>query len=124
MAVSPQLIEDFNRDGYVMMPDAITPAQLQRLTSVLDEWTDESRAHAGPYGETMDRRPRFDIQPGVHSAATPALRRVASPVDVNEDYWAVARDNAALDLTAAILSPNIKFYASKVNLKFSPTCLA
>ncbi len=117
MAVSPQLIEDFNRDGYVMMPDAITPAQLRSLTSILDDWTEESRGHAGPYGETMDGRPRFDVQPGVHSAETPALRRVASPVDVNDAYWAVAQDNAALDLTAAILSPNIKFYASKVNLK-------
>jgi phytanoyl-CoA hydroxylase len=117
MAVSQMLIEDFNRDGYVTMRDAVTPAQLQRMTAVLDDWTEESRGHAGPYGETMDGRPRFDVQPSVHSAATPALRRVASPVDVNEDYWAVAQDNAALDLTAAILSPNIKFYASKVNLK-------
>ena len=29
----------------------------------------------------------------------------------------MAQDNVALDLTAAIFSPNIKFYASKVNLK-------
>lgn len=117
MAVSPQLIEDFNRDGYVMMPDAISPAQLDQLTTTLDQWTDESRTKVGPYGETIDGRPRFDVQPGVHSAETPALRRVASPVDVSDTYWDVARDNGALDLTAAILSPNIKFYASKVNLK-------
>jgi phytanoyl-CoA hydroxylase len=117
MAVSPALIEDFNRDGYVSMPDAISAVQLKDLTAVLDEWTRESCDHTGPYGETMDGRPRFDVQPGVHSAETPALRRVASPVDVNDAYWRVAQDNAALDLTAAILSPNIKFYASKVNLK-------
>lgn len=117
MAVSPALIEAFNRDGYVTLPNAVTPAQLTQLTAVLDEWTEESRGHAGPYGETMDGRPRFDVQPRIHSAETPALRRVASPVDVDEAYWGVAQDNAALDLTAAILSPNIKFYASKVNLK-------
>ena len=117
MAVSPQLIENFNRDGYVMMPDAIQPAQVARLTAILDGWTEESRGHAGAYGETMDGRPRFDVQPGVHSAERPALRRVASPVDIDDAYWAVAQDNAALDLTAAILSPDIKFYASKVNLK-------
>ena len=39
MAVSPALIEDFNRDGYVSMPDAISPVQLKDLTAVLDEWT-------------------------------------------------------------------------------------
>lgn len=117
MMVSQNLINDFNRDGYVMMPDAISSEQVKTLTRVLDGWTEDSRAHAGPYGQTMDGRPRFDVQPGAHSADRPALRRVASPVDVDDDYWAVARDNAALDLTAAILSPNIKFYASKVNLK-------
>jgi len=112
-----QLIEDFHRDGYVTMKDAITPEQVARLTAILDDWTAESRRHDGPYGRMLDGRPRFDVQPDVHSAETPALRRVASPVDVDDAYWAVARDNAALDLTAAIFSPNIKFYASKVNLK-------
>ena len=117
MNASQDLIGDFHRDGYVMMKDAITPEQVARLTAVLDGWTEESRRHAGPYGEMLDGRPRFDVQPDVHSAETPALRRVASPVDVDDAFWAVAQDNAALDLTAAIFSPNIKFYASKVNLK-------
>ena len=117
MKMSPDLISDFHRDGYVMMPDAIMPEQVVRLTAILDDWTEESRQHPGPYGEMLDGRPRFDVQPDVHSPETPALRRVASPVDVDDAFWAVAQDNAALDLTAAIFSPNIKFYASKVNLK-------
>ena len=117
MDVAPRLIEDFHRDGYVMMKDAVTPEQVARLTAILDGWTEESRRHAGPYGEMLDGRPRFDVQPDVHSPDRPALRRVASPVDLDPVYWAVAQDNAALDLTAAIFSPNIKFYASKINLK-------
>ncbi len=117
MTVSPDLITNFHRDGYVMMKDAITADQVARLTTVLDRWTDESRQHTGPFGQMLDGRPRFDVQPEAHSAAKPALRRVASPVDVDAAYWEVAQDNAALDLTAAIFSPNIKFYASKVNLK-------
>ena len=117
MTASPDLIADFHRDGYVMMENAITPHQVTALTAVLDRWTAESRDHPGPYGRMLDGRPRFDVQPDVHSPETPALRRVASPVDVDDDFWAVAQDNAALDLTSAIFSPNIKFYASKVNLK-------
>ena len=80
MTASPDLIRDFHRDGYVMMKDAVTADQVARLTAVLDRWTDESRQHPGPYGEMLDGRPRFDVQPDVHSAETPALRRVASPV--------------------------------------------
>ena len=117
MSTFQALIDDFNRDGYVMLKNAITPQQVKSLSQTLDQWTEESRQHEGPYGETIDHRPRFDVQPHVHSKETPALRRVASPVEINDDYWAVARDNKALDLTAAIFSPNIKFYASKVNLK-------
>ena len=115
MPVDATLIDDFHRDGYVMLPEAITKDQLSRLTSILDQWVEDSRAHAAPYGETIDKRPRFDIQPDTHSPKTPALRRVASPVEISDDYWEVAKDNPALDLTAAIFSPNIKFYASKIN---------
>ena len=97
--------------------NAITPEAVERLCQNLEQWIEESRQFDGPYGETIDHRPRFDVQPHVHSKDTPALRRVASPVEISDDFWAVAQDNAALDLTAAIFSPNIKFYASKVNLK-------
>ena len=117
MMAFQDLIDDFNRDGYVMLENAISPEAVQRLCQNLDQWTEESRQFDGPYGETIDHRPRFDVQPHVHSKDNPALRRVASPVEISDDFWAVARDNAALDLTAAIFSPNIKFYASKVNLK-------
>ena len=111
------LINRFNQDGYVMLADAINAEQVMRLTAVLDTWVEESKHQKGPYGQTIDQRPRFDVQPDTHSFDTPALRRVASPVEVNQDYWDVAQNNAALDLTAEIFSPNIKFYASKINLK-------
>ena len=117
MTAFQDLIDNFNRDGYAMLENAITPEAVQRLCYNLDQWTEESRQFDGPYGETIDRRPRFDVQPHVHSKDSPALRRVASPVEISDDFWAVAQDNTALDLTAAIFSPNIKFYASKVNLK-------
>ena len=104
MPINPTLIDDFHRDGYVMLPEAITTDQLNRLTAILDGWVEESRAHNAPYGETIDKRPRFDIQPDTHSPETPALRRVASPVEISEDYWDVAKNNAALDLTAAIFT--------------------
>ena len=110
-------IDDFNRDGYVMLENTISAEQVKQLTNALDSWVEESRNHQGAYGNTIDHRPRFDVQPETHSADHPALRRVASPVEIDQDYWDVAQNNAALDLTAAIFSPNIKFYASKVNLK-------
>ncbi|MGB2069687.1 MAG: phytanoyl-CoA dioxygenase family protein, partial [Candidatus Puniceispirillaceae bacterium] len=77
----------------------------------------ESRQHDSNFGEIMDGRPRFDVEPRTHSPETPALRRISSPIEVSDSYLAVTRDNAALDLTAEIFGPNIKLVATKVNLK-------
>jgi phytanoyl-CoA hydroxylase len=65
----------------------------------------------------MDGRPRFDIEPATHGPDTPALRRITSPIEVSDEFLAVARDNAALDLLAGVMAPNIKLQASKINLK-------
>ena len=60
---------------------------------------------------------RTRCRPLFHDPLNRPVRLTGSPVDVDADFWDVARDNAAFDLMAAIFSPNIKFYASKVNLK-------
>ena len=93
-------IDAYWRDGYVFVADALTPAQLDALRSDFAAWVDESREHTEPYGITQDGRPRFDLQPG-HSADHPALRRVASPVEVSEAYLSAMRDNRALDAAEA-----------------------
>ena len=110
-------VTSFENDGYVLMENAITADQLAALNDQLRRWVDESRQHVSNFGEIMDGRPRFDVEPRTHSPETPALRRISSPIEVSESYLAVTRDNAALDLTAEIFGPNIKLVATKVNLK-------
>ena len=110
-------VTSFENDGYVLMENAITADQLAALNDQLRRWVDESRQHDSNFGEIMDGRPRFDVEPRTHSPETPALRRISSPIEVSDSYLAVTRDNAALDLTAEIFGPNIKLVATKVNLK-------
>ena len=109
--------EMYQRDGYVTMKDAVTPEALATMRTQLDIWADESRQHDAPYGQIMDGRPRFDVEPATHGPDTPALRRITSPIEISDDFLAVARDNAALDLLAEVMSPTIKLQASKINLK-------
>lgn len=113
-------IDAYWRDGYVFVADALTPAQLHALRSDFAAWVDESREHTEPYGITQDGRPRFDLQPG-HSADHPALRRVASPVEVSEAYLSAMRDNRALDAVTQLVGPNIEFNNSKINAKHPGT---
>ena len=69
------------RDGVLIVPTAVTSNQLAALRGDMELWVEESRSHDGPYGETIDGRPRFDVQPG-HSEDRPALRRGSAPTAV------------------------------------------
>ena len=77
------LVDAFWRDGFVVAPNAVTPAQLAALRAEIAGWVEESRAHKAPFGPpTVDGRPRFDMG-AEHTAAAPALRRVNNPSDID-----------------------------------------
>ena len=109
-------VAEFWRDGVVTVPDAVNPTQLAALRADLDGWVEESRSHEDPWGETLDGRPRFDVQPG-HSAARPALRRVAAPSEVSNAHYEVMVDSAMVDMVTALIGPDVKVHHSKVNTK-------
>lgn len=118
--LSSKQVDAFWRDGVVVAEDAVTPEQLAALRAVFDGWVDESRAHAEDYGETVDGRARFDLQPG-HSPETPGLRRVQSPEEVSEVYAGVMRKAATVDMVADLIGPNLRFHHGKVNSKLPGT---
>ena len=110
-------IDSFHRDGFLVAPDAVTPAQLAALNRTLTGWIDESRAHTQPFGPPcIDGRARFDMG-AEHTAARPALRRVNCPSDISPEYEAVMRDSAMVDMVAALIGENLKFLHCKINLK-------
>ena len=109
-------VAEFWRDGVVTVPDAVNPTQLAALRADLDGWVEERRSHEEPWGETLDGRPRFDVQPG-HSATRPALRRVAAPSEVSNAHYEVMVDSAMVDMVTALIGPDVKVHHSKVNTK-------
>ena len=113
-------VDAYWNDGYLFVADALSPDQLADLRHDFAGWVEESRSHNEPYGETADGRARFDLQPG-HSAEHPALRRVASPIDVSDAFLAAMRDNRALDAVADLIGPNVEFNNSKINAKHPGT---
>ena len=113
-------VDAYWNDGYLFVADALSPDQLADLRHDFAGWVEESRSHDEPYGETADGRARFDLQPG-HSAEHPALRRVASPIDVSDAFLAAMRDNRALDAVADLIGPNVEFNNSKINAKHPGT---
>jgi len=112
--------DQFWRDGVLVVEDAVTADQLGALRQVFASWVEESRTHAADYGETLDGRPRFDLQPG-HSAEVPGLRRVQSPEEVSEVYADAMRNARTVDLCAELIGPGLRFHHGKVNSKLPGT---
>jgi len=110
-------IEQFWRDGYLVVPDAVTPSELAAMRSQIGQWVEESRAHREPFGPpTIDGRPRFDMGEE-HHADRPALRRVNNPSDISPAFSSVAWNAAVVDMVADLIGPNLKFHHCKINLK-------
>ena len=106
--LSAEQVSRYEAAGYLYLEDALTSQQVSDLRAVFDDWVEESRSHTGPYGETFDGRPRFDVEPG-HSAESPGLRRVASPIEVSEGYLDVMRSNRALEAVTQSIVPILRF---------------
>jgi ectoine hydroxylase-related dioxygenase (phytanoyl-CoA dioxygenase family) len=113
----------FRNNGYVLVEQVLSPELLGRLRTDFNAWVEESRGHKEAYGETLDGRPRFDLEPD-HTAERPALRRVASPIEVSEAYLAAVRAPHLMEAVAAVIGPDIKFHHCKINSKLPGTATA
>jgi len=114
--LTQQQIDQFWQHGYLMLEDAIPADQLSVLKNEFDQWVEESRTHDGNYGETLDGRPRFSVQPG-HTAERPGLRRIASPNELSENYLGAMRSSRAVDAVCDLFGPNLRFNNAKINSK-------
>jgi len=116
MQLNQQQRLKFDQQGFLLVENAVTAAQLRGLREQFAKWVEESKKQDQPYGETLDGRARFDLEPG-HSAAQPALRRVSSPTELSPAYFDVMRDSAMTDFVANLIGPAIRFHHSKINSK-------
>jgi len=110
-------IDQFWRDGCLVVPDAVTPAELAAMRAQIADWVEESRRHREPFGTpTVDGRPRFDMGEE-HRPERPALRRVNNPSDISSAFSDVAWNAGVVDMVADLIGPDVKFHHCKINLK-------
>src|SRR2546430_8563838 len=101
--------EQYQRSGWVAVPGLVDSEWLERLRRVTDEFVDASRA-------LTESNILYDLDVG-HSAAEPRLRRLSSPTDLHETYWAFASASPIVDVVVDLLGPDVKFHHSKLNFK-------
>jgi phytanoyl-CoA hydroxylase len=112
--------DTFGQTGFLVIEDAVTVEELEGLRNEFSRWVEESREYGADYGETLDGRPRFDLQPG-HSAGKPGLRRIQSPEEVSDLFANTMRNAATVDFCTELIGPSIRFHHGKVNSKLPGT---
>ena len=116
-ALTIQEKQAFEKDGYIVVKNAVDGKQLESLQSEIKNWVEESKLHSEPYGQpTIDGRPRFDMGTD-HTASNPTLRRINNPSDISEIYFQVMSDSKMVDMVVDLIGTNIKFHHCKINLK-------
>ena len=115
-------IEQFHRDGFLVVENVMSPNELAGLRAQLETWVDESRQYTQAYGETIDGRSRFDVDPVDHDADHPALRRVSSPTEISEVYYETAIHSSMVEMAGQLIGGSgTRFHHSKVNAKLPHT---
>lgn len=102
-------IERYREDGFCVVPDIAPPATLARMNAILAELVERSRtvtAHDDVY----------DLEPG-HSSATPRVRRIKKPTNVDRVFAELVRSPAMTAVLRALLGPAARLHGSKLNLK-------
>ena len=120
MILSQNQKKQFWSDGFLLVENAINDRQLENLKKTFLDWVNESRNYKTDYGETIDGRPRFDLQPG-HSSDVPGLRRIQSPEEISEVFADVMRNGRSVDMCAELIGQGIRFHHGKVNSKLPGT---
>jgi ectoine hydroxylase-related dioxygenase (phytanoyl-CoA dioxygenase family) len=116
-ALTQEQIDAYNRDGYLVVENAVTGDQLARLCAEMTAWVEESRSYSEPYGTpTIDGRARFDMG-AEHTPEQPALRRVNNPSDISDTYYEVMSNARTVDMVADLVGPDVKFHHCKINQK-------
>jgi len=114
--LSEEQREQFWSEGFLLVENVVDADLLQAMRDDFSAWVEESREHSEPYGEAIDGRARYDLEPG-HTAEKPALRRVNAPVEVSQAYYDSMASSRMTDCVADLIGPNVKFHHSKINAK-------
>jgi phytanoyl-CoA hydroxylase len=99
----------YRENGYLMVPNVFSAAELAELNRVTDDYVEASRRVSASDAV-------FDVGPG-HAADAPKLRRIKDPVTQDPAYTAAMKQPRLIAILQQLLGPGIRFDHSKLNIK-------
>jgi ectoine hydroxylase-related dioxygenase (phytanoyl-CoA dioxygenase family) len=109
MLLRDDQIDFYRTNGYLIIENVLTPAQVNEGRRIVDEFTERSRA-------ITESNDVFDLEPG-HTAERPAIRRLKSPAKQHPFFDDIIHSDAILDPLESLIGYNIRALGSKLNLK-------
>lgn len=101
--------DNYWRDGFVLIEDAVPADVLKNLQNVTRNFIDQSRA-------VTNNNDIYDLDNG-HSKQTPRLNRIKTPHAIHHAYRDYLCSDALLSLIQPLLGANIRMNNSKLNTK-------
>lgn len=99
----------YDENGYLLIRDAVTPAQLSRLRDITYRLIDGSR-------KVVESDDVYDLDRG-HTAETPRLTRVKLPHKRDPYFWELIRNSRMTEVLTDLLGPDTNLLTSKLNTK-------
>lgn len=104
-----KLANQYERDGYVVLPEALSPDLTAELRLVTDRISEQARGLA-------EENSVFDFEAG-HAPDSPLIQRIKKPHRVDPFYFALARHASILPLVQRLCGENMRLSHSKINMK-------
>lgn len=99
----------FSENGYLMVEDAVTPEQLDRLRKITAAFIEASRT-------VSQSNDVYDLDAG-HTADTPRLTRIKIPHKQDPYFWDLLRNSTMTQVLNDLLGPDTTILTSKLNTK-------
>jgi ectoine hydroxylase-related dioxygenase (phytanoyl-CoA dioxygenase family) len=107
--LSPGDIERYQRDGFIVVPDVLSEAEIGGLRRVTDEFVEKAR-------EVAANTDVYDLE-DTHSPTEPRVRRIKAPHLHHQEYAALVRHPKIIEVLQDLWGPNIRFDTAKLNMK-------
>ncbi|MBX8536324.1 phytanoyl-CoA dioxygenase family protein [Pseudomonas cichorii] len=114
-------IDQFHEQGFLVVENVLTADEVAALQQDFDQWVEDSRSQDKAWGQTLDGRPRFDLESD-HRPDHPSLRRVTSPTEISQAYYQTAFQSRMATIAAQLIGGSgTRFHHSKINSKLPHT---
>jgi len=109
--LTPDQVQAYRRDGYLVVENVLTPRQLDTLHKVIDTLVQASR-------EVTDHNQTYDLEP-THSADEPRVRRIKEPHNVHPAFREIAFSPKIAEILTPLIgtTSGIRYQTGKLNMK-------